>query len=394
MKKPHAWTQLPKYRTWVKDRDRALEQIHRTAQLEATDQMRFALTSVLMIARSMYQELKAGHSTNAIDSFERQVKEILRMCAGNLFVVMNRLRLRSYLLAKASEGAIIAQYLRTPPAKKISFEMLSKHHAKDSFAGGAINKRITVYMDRLSRKIVTMAQSSALNAKDLEAYLIDVVQAFPQKKRAKVPRRILKPELMTEAGGSPPSPKMSITVGTPDWQKKYNAARSDGATSAEATDLLSEDARAYWDDLLNAYKDEYVPKWRAPEYVIDIPIIDPSVQMDGSEVWYAWEFERDMTNEFVKSVREGQIESANENGITDFVWIAIIDSATCDDCCGDYGCRDFDGLLISEIEKMTGGGTTAAPAHFNCRCTLAPATENIPDKPDDGSAEFEQWLES
>lgn len=30
----------------------------------------------------------------------------------------------------------------------------------------------------------------------------------------------------------------------------------------------------------------------------------------------------------------------------------------------------------------------------NCRCTLAPATDAIPDKPDTGAKEFEEWINS
>lgn len=178
-------------------------------------------------------------------------------------------------------------------------------------------------------------------------------------------------------------------------------ARDAGASSDEATLLLDREGEAAWDDMLDSYKKDFVPVWRAPEYVVDIPITDPTHQVTtGEDVWYAWEFERDLTNEFVKSVREGTVEAATENGVTDFVWIAVIDSAT--DAC----CRWRDGLLVSEIEKELGGHKDedaecaledeglVPPIHFNCRCTLAPATDNIPDKPDIDSPSFEQWLET
>jgi hypothetical protein len=162
-----------------------------------------------------------------------------------------------------------------------------------------------------------------------------------------------------------------------------------------AIDHIDENA---WADMVDAYKDEYIPKWRAPEYIVDIPVTDPTMTATGEEVWYAWEFERDLTNEFVKSVRDGQVDGANQAGITDFVWVAIIDSAT--DAC----CRWRDGLLISEIEKqldehkdddeecdLDDDGLTP-PLHFSCRCTLAPATDNIPDKPNADTKDFEEWL--
>jgi hypothetical protein len=162
--------------------------------------------------------------------------------------------------------------------------------------------------------------------------------------------------------------------------------------------LLDHIDEAAWKDMVDDYLHDYIPKWRAPEYVVDIPITDPTITAEGREVWYAWEFERDLTQEFVQSVRDGQVGAAKEAGITDFVWIAVIDSVT--DAC----CRWRDGLLVSEIEKelaqhqdeddecnLEGGGLTP-PLHFNCRCALAPAQDNIPDRPSLEDPDFETWL--
>lgn len=405
MKKPrkqfHNLHEFPAYKKWVLARDRALEELHHTAQAKATDEMRAALTNILMAARSAYSEIKDPHKPQAIDYFDRQVKDILRHAGLSLELIYRKLKARSYALAKGSESEILARLNKKDrPKATLTHPQLDKLQQRDSVGGGPIGQRIQMYMDRLGRKIVGMAHSSALNAKDKEAFLIDVLQAFPQKKSVKVPRRILKPKLMEADGQKPAAPNISISTGDPDWLQTYQDARRQGATSAEATMLLDQVGQATWNEMLDDYKSEFVPKWRAPEYVVDIPITDPTIQRDGTEVWYAWEFERDMTNEFVAAVRDGQIDSAKENGITDFVWIAVIDSVT--DAC----CRWRDGLLVSEIEaqldnhtdddeecRLDGDGLVP-PIHFNCRCTLAPATENIPDKPDDGSSSFEEWLES
>ena len=118
------------------------------------------------------------------------------------------------------------------------------------------------------------------------------------------------------------------------------------------------------------------------------------------EEYYAWEYERDITNDFVYAVREGAIEAAKENGITDFVWIAVVDDKT--DAC----CLWRDGLLTSEIEAKLkehesededcnlGGSGLVPPLHFNCRCSLAPATDAIPQKPEVDYASFDKWLET
>ncbi len=226
--------------------------------------------------------------------------------------------------------------------------------------------RITMYCDRLRRRIVSYAQAAAINAKDGQDLAMDVMAALPKPRRVSVPRRTLKPQLMEAV--------------RPDFSQNIGAADV-------AVDNIDEDT---WNDMLDAYKSGYVPGTRGPEFVIGMP------EVTGQDTWYAWEFERDMTNEFVQSVRDGQIDAANENGITDFVWI---DDKT-DKCCSWR-----DGLLVSEIEAQLadhededadcdigeGEGLTP-PIHFNCRCTLAPATDDIPDKPDDGAQNFEDWL--
>jgi hypothetical protein len=372
-KKLHSYANSPAYKKWVLARDKALEQLHLNAQLRQTDEMRRGLTDVLLAAKAHYHDLKNLHQAHSVDRLEQIIKDLLRRTGDQLFLIHKMMKIRSYILAKSSETEIIAQLNpRKRIENKIDFSELLNKHAEESFAGGSMYHRIQMYMDRLARKIVNQAQSSALNAPDEAAFLFDVLQSFPQRKVYKRPPRILKPKLMTEADKTP---KVDIAI-----------------------DILSENE---WRDMVDDYLEEYIPKWRAPEYVIDIPVTDPTIQATtGEEVWYTWEFERDMTQEFVQAVRDGQIQSANDAGITDFVWIAILDSVT-DSCC-----RWRDGLLISEIESQLSqhededdecrleNDGLVPPIHFNCRCTIAPVTENIPDKPDDSSKDFESWLNS
>ncbi len=150
---------------------------------------------------------------------------------------------------------------------------------------------------------------------------------------------------------------------------------------------------AEWADILDDYNKTYVPKFRGPESVLDFW---PKKKSDDEEVWYAWELERDLTQEFVQNVRDGQIDAANENGIDDFVWIAVIDDVT-DECC-----RWRDGLTTSEIQSQLKGAhrddecrATAPPAHFNCRCTLAPMLREADlSPPESNLAEFDEWLKA
>ena len=359
----HLYTSSPTYKKWVKSRDQALELLHHRAQLESTDLMRMALAHILIVAKSSYHELK--QSPHSIDHFERQVKEVLRNIGHRLVDVMNMMRVRTYVLSKASQTEIIAQVNKTKKVdNKVTYNDVAQVLSKPAFAGGKLNLRIQLYMDRLSRRIISMAQASALNTDKVDDFLLDLYQAFPKQRSVNVPRRILKPKLM-EADDK----KTKVDV---------------------AVDLIDE---SQWEDMLSAYKKEYIPQWRGPEDVVDIKTTD-------GDVWYAWELERDLTNEFVSEVRAGENQAAKDAGITDFVWIAVVDSHT--DAC----CLWRDGLLLSEIEarlpehegedsecNLDGNGLSV-PAHFNCRCTLAPATSEIPDKPDDGAKDFEDWLNS
>lgn len=368
--KKHRWDNLPAYCDWVKKRDKALEKLHTRAQLETADLMRALLGEVAMSAKAHYSGMKDQFHPWGMHEFETSMAAIFVSYKAKFCQVLLRLRVRSYTLAKASESEMIAR-ITGSAVTKIRQEHLSRILKKPTVAGGDVWPRISLYLDKMRRKLVSFAQGAALTAPDQRAFIEDVLRAFPKRRVVRRPKRILKPELM-EAD----RPDFSQTI-------------SETPPADVAIDNIDD---ATWSDMLGAYMDEYVPFHRAPEYVVDLPITDPTIQRDGTEVWYAWEFERDMTAEFVQSVRDGQIEAANENGITDFVVIAIIDGSTCDNCCGDFGCVDFDGLLVSEVEELTGGDQTTPPYHFNCRCTLAPATDSIPEKPDSGGSEFDDWL--
>lgn len=371
MKPKHTYLDIPRYKRWTKERDRALEQFHTNAQLQSSDEMRKLFTGVLLAAKSYFQDIKASASADHFDHF---IRDQFKQTAVSLWEITIALRIRSYLLSKAAEGEILAQVTPKQFTTRISKYDLQSKKADMAAAGGPLINRISLYLDKLRRRIVSTVQVAAMNSETVDIFLLRVLQSFPKSRQVIRPDRILKPGLMEADDGFDDQNQIP-------WGMR-GAVGSAQKGLGSAVDLIDEDA---WNDMVDAYKAEFVPKWRSPEFVVDLPTKE-------KDAWYAWEFERDLTAEFVQSVRDGEIESAKENGIDDFVWIAIIDKATCDDCCGDYGCTDFDGLLISEISEMTGGEVTSCPAHFGCRCRLAPALENIPEKPDTEVHEFSDWL--
>jgi len=366
-KKLHNYADSSAYRKWVLTRDKALEQLHLNAQLRSTDVMRKVLSDILLLAKANFHSLKNHMQSHTIDQFEKHVHEILRAGGDQLYQITVILRSRTYLLSMASETEILAQLNPKQTIKnQINSNDLIQKRSEQSIAGGPLFHRIQLYMDRLSRKIVNQVQASAINAPDQDAFLLDILSVFPRRNVYKRPPRVLKPTI--KEADVPRGTKVDVAI-----------------------DFIDEHE---WQDMLYDYLNDYVPQWRAPEYIVDISVTDPTITATGEEVWYAWEFERDLTQEFVQSVRDGQVEAANKLGITDFVWMAVIDGSTCDHCCGDYGCRDFDGKLLSEIEEMTGGDVNSCPAHFNCRCSLAPATKDIPDQPSLDDKDFSDWLNS
>jgi len=364
---------VPLYKKWVKARDRALEQLHTRAQLESADIVRKMLTNTLQIAKSLFDQMKSG-DMSAADHLDHQLKPVFIDATQSLYMIMITLRRQAYVLSKASEAEIIAQLMKAPVKAIVTHQDIHRIQGAESVAGGQVLHRLKLYLDKLRRRIVNQAQSSAMNDSTVNDFMINVMQAFPKPRVVRRPKRILKPQLM-EA----------------DDPTDLNVSQlSEDPPADVALDFIDDQA---WQDMLEYYKEDYVPQWRAPEYLVDLPTSD-------EETWYAWEFERDLVNEFVQSVRDGQIEAANENGITDFVWIAVVDNVT--DAC----CLWRDGLLVSEIEQSLddhqdeddecnaeGDGLTP-PLHFNCRCTLAPATDEIPEKPDTQGNEFDDWLMS
>jgi hypothetical protein len=110
-----------------------------------------------------------------------------------------------------------------------------------------------------------------------------------------------------------------------------------------------------------------------------------------------WELERDIRTKLMDAVRSGEIDATLAGGekIDDWVWDAVIDSGTCEDCCLPRA-----GLTMAEIKRKF-GDDTPPPLHFNCRCDLSPTSEKINDAMDSAwqsvggrieSESFEDWM--
>jgi hypothetical protein len=156
-----------------------------------------------------------------------------------------------------------------------------------------------------------------------------------------------------------------------------------------ATGVIDQDS---WDNAVDDYLLDEVPNDRSPYSKVFDETKEPGE--DGHER-YQWEVEQQVTDDFVQSVRSGEVDAANENGITDMIWITVIDQKTC-----QYCCRPRDGMLSAEIEAALKSGKLDAdacdalvpPAHPWCRCRVSPATADLPEKAPPDFGPWNDWL--
>lgn len=319
--------------------------------------------------RIAYKVSTAGPDSMAVDSsgFLRSIDlevqtEFARaqQIVGGLFI---RLKMFAYTLALTGEAEAISQ-ARDRTGKYSATKDAAIEAAITNAFGENIGERIQLAFDRLRRRILDAVQLSRIQRLNAADTLEKVDRALPSGTWVKRPRRVLKP--VREA---------DVTA----IKKTIAAVRTPVGPVDVAQGFVDDEV---WENTVDFYLREFVPtyQFRGP---------DPEADYQYS----GWELERDLTHEFVDSVRSGQNEAARQNGIVDFQWIAIVDDKT------DTCCLWRDGLTTKEIERELRGkhsddecDTSVPPAHYNCRCTIAPMLDTMPEIPESNAKEFEEWL--
>ncbi len=378
----------PRYKSFVNERDRALQVFHNKTQRIISDAMRGAFEDILLKIQALQPKLTGDL---AVLNTGRVVAELDKIIARSfdyiLPVIINRvqvMRKNSYVMANAGEVEAIGRSLGKEPTAAIKREDADAEIDRESSAGGNLPQRLCLYFDRLRRKILDAVQMGIILQDERTDFMNRVYGALPKQKHYKRPEKVLKKvkesarlreQIIFGAGAANPvSSVWSMTTGF-----------IDGPT---------------WETMVGDYLEEYIPTNRGPEGIVDIDAISDVTKTFAGKIppvdreqWYMWELERDITQEFVDSVRKGQIDAANENGITEFVWISIVDSKT-DECC-----LWRDGLTTKEIATRLRSDKSSdpcksvtPPAHFNCRCTLAGVTDALPEKPPPDLGDFDKWL--
>jgi hypothetical protein len=369
------------YRKFRQATERALEEIHRNAQIEINDIARNAFTQLVAQAVLTLKRLPYGVAMNkatqdTLTQTNAHMDALLVPLANEMAGAIKRLKRRAFILSYVASAEAAGRLTGKETQFSIAPGEIDEAISKNSDGVPLIN-RTMLALSRVKRKILDALEFSIVQELPEDEAIEKIMGALPKTRTVVRPKKAI--QKLTEADfpfdEDSESEFTTAAIGTAEMP----VALSSGFVSDQD-----------WNDIVDAYKQAYVPKYRGPESVIT----DLEPKPDGSE-WYGWEIEKETTHEFVKDVRDAAKRGESENGITDFVFVAIVDDKT-DECC-----LWRDGLLTSEIEERLSdhedddegcGDGIVPPIHFNCRCTLAPAVDDIPDVPDNKLAEFEEWL--
>lgn len=356
------------YTSFILERDKALERLYLNAQRKIDDELRATFTRVIEMIAYRYgtipkDQVKTNRAKYALTQIEASVNQEFGKTAHAIELIYKTLKRQAYLLASVGEAEAVSRATGKPTAVHINDHEL-RHLADKTSQGHDVSDRILHSLTVVSRNLMSSIEYARIRGENRDDLIPRLLRALPRTKRFKRARRALK-QVTREAEPKKKEFPVSVQAYIPEQE---------------------------WQAMVADYADEYIPETRGPEYVYDMEPKDGIG--DELEERYGWDLERELANDFVSSVRSGQNETANQNGIVDFSVIAVIDSHTCDDCCDGVGCVDFDGKTTAEIEQMTDGAQSAPPFHFNCRCTMAPMLDNMPELEQSNEEDFRSWLNS
>lgn len=347
-KKPVALTKSKIYSDFTAKRDRVLEKIL-NVHLSAIDAILSKLRAKVFTMKNRQAEFS--------------------LASDQIITIAKRLRAEVYFFAHISEAEAIGRTLERPHRYRVH----TKEHVKKPMHDGVtLDARVYFEMTKLFQKVENAFHLSHIMGATREETRERVLRAFPPSR---------------------PQPK---TVRRLHRQAK----KIDQTTTFDAGDETASMSYGFadadlWQNVLDDYFSEQLPDSifkRGPED----KAIFYDVTTQENEERYAWAIEQEVTEDFVRSVREGTNDAATENGISDLEWIAILDSNT-DECC-----LVRDGKSSTEIETALDNGdidenecdAIVAPAHFNCRCKSVAMSSDIPDAPTVDYGGFDDWLTS
>lgn len=382
--------QSSQYKKFIDDRDRALQVFHNKTQRIISDCLRGAFENILTKVQAVQPRLTGPEAVintgGIINEIDRTISQTFDLILPEIIDRVQAMRKNAFVMSAAGEVEAIGRAMDAEQTADIKKDDADAEVDRESSAGGHLPQRLCLYFDRLRRKLLDAVQMGIILQDNRIDFMNRVYKALPPQRKYKRPDKVLK------------KVKESATLRE---QINFGAGRGAGTPVGGVSMTTGFIDPPTWDNMVADYLTEYIPTNRGPEAVLDIDAIPNATKTfagtippTSAEQWYLWELERDITQEFVDSVRKGQVDAAKKNGINEFVWISIVDSKT-DSCC-----LWRDGLTSKEIgQKLKGDKSSdpckaiVPPAHFNCRCTLAGVTkQTIPDKPRTDLGDFEKWL--
>jgi hypothetical protein len=351
-------TEIPSYRIFLNKKDQAVEELLRKAVIKLSDEYAHIIHIVrdqatVCAHRVVKEDLVGSHS--AVRDMENSLKMQFHHIARRIEAIRHRLRQSSFALSYAAEMQAIHQVgIGKHPHPIGTMDLMKKLGAPKY---GDISARTRLCLNRIIRKATDAIELGVSMGEDPGEMVQRVLKTFKAPQKRKTIKAL----------------------------RRLTEARRFGIDTEEWPEFISE---ADWNSALADYKEEYVPQWRDPRTSMG------EITEDGEHIAYGWEVEQEATEELVANVIQAGLVAANDQKITDFIWVSVIDNVT-DECC-----IWRDGLLLSEIESRLSEHEdedcdgTVPPIHFNCRCRIVAATENLPEVPEDNAAEFDAWLNS
>ena len=267
--------------------------------------------------------------------------------------ILMRLSRVAYTLSKTSENEALARVI---PTKNHTLSSLETKQKASIFLGDPKERVRLLFEDQASR-IARAVRIGKVLGESPDRILKRILKTYP-------PLRVVTSQKKTLA------------------KPKLREANLTQKALRDAIDVDFYDENE-WQDLVDLYKEANLWSGR--------------FENEEGEPRYKFQFEQEATEEFVGQVRRGEIQAANDQGIDDFVWTAILDARTCEKCC-----EKRDGLLVSEIEqklkstwKADECQATVPPAHINCRCQVLPVKrEYLPEESnkDVSFTGIDEWL--
>lgn len=358
----------PKYKTFIQDRNRALEQVNLNTQVDNSLKLHDALEAITGVVSylGIQERMTLDQMKGVTHELSFRVEHIFAVLAPQLVSRIIRMRKSVFILTYLSELEAIAR--ATQKTKIIDpgqfKRKLQEQMNQDTLTGKTLEKQTWLSLSKLQDRIL-QAFKNGMALEETPKEVVDrVKKTYPKLVTYKRPPRALKPIRESDPGNDEKK------------EKEFDFYH----------DLVTDDD---WDLAVDSYLDteiDYESRTNRGIYT------DP----DTGVRKYEWEVEQDTTDDFVQQVRQGQVAAANELGVKDFVWVAIIDKKTCEVCCLPRA-----GKTTSEIEEMLKSGeldkvecdAIVPPAHPFCRCDIAPVASTDPVEGADWKS-FDKWLES